>query len=183
MGQPKITPLDLYYQAGINPKTGLPVKLGGSKETLKMDIRKFLRLVDELGFCKDGCPIIYNDNPQKLSYEIGYDGCKKLFEENDGITAVLGTNDLVAIGIMRALKDLGYSVPNDVCVVGCDDTMISRNYIPTITSIQFDKGEHGRKIAQAICLALLNTIFFNYICNSVAVIIRANGFTNFFNVW
>ena len=49
MGQnnAKLTPLDLYWQAGINPKTGLPVKLGGSKETLKCDLRKFLRLVDE----------------------------------------------------------------------------------------------------------------------------------------
>lgn len=112
--------------------------------------KAFLKLVDELGFCKGGCPIIYNDNPQKLSYEIGYDGCRKLFEEYEGVTAVFGTNDLVAIGIMRALKDLGYSVPNDVCVVGCDDTMISRNYIPSITSIQFDKAEHGRKIAQTI---------------------------------
>ena len=49
MGQnnAKLTPLDLYWQPGINPKTGLPVKLGGSKETLKCDLRKFLRLVDE----------------------------------------------------------------------------------------------------------------------------------------
>ena len=47
MGEPKITPFELYYQAGINPKTGLPLKMGGSKETLKIDIRKFLRLVDE----------------------------------------------------------------------------------------------------------------------------------------
>lgn len=49
MGQnnAKLPQLDLLWQAGINPKTGLPVKLGGSKETLKCDLRKFLRLVDE----------------------------------------------------------------------------------------------------------------------------------------
>ena len=43
----KLTPLDLFWQAGVNPKNGLPVKFGGSKETLKHDVRKFLRLVDE----------------------------------------------------------------------------------------------------------------------------------------
>ena len=43
----KLPQLDVLLQAGINPKTGLPVKLGGSKETLKYDLRKFLRLVDE----------------------------------------------------------------------------------------------------------------------------------------
>ena len=43
----KLPQLDVLWQAGINPKNGLPVKLGGSKETLKHDVRKFLRLVDE----------------------------------------------------------------------------------------------------------------------------------------
>lgn len=42
----KITPLELYYQAGINPKTGLPLKFR-TKKTLKEDSKKFLRLVDE----------------------------------------------------------------------------------------------------------------------------------------
>lgn len=40
--------LKTLYQAGINPKTGLPIKFGsGSKCALKEDIKKFLRLVDE----------------------------------------------------------------------------------------------------------------------------------------
>ena len=42
----KIPQLNLLYQAGINPKTGLPLKVSG-KCTLKEDIKKFLRLVDE----------------------------------------------------------------------------------------------------------------------------------------
>lgn len=39
--------LNLLVQAGINPKTGLPIKFGGSKCNLKEDLKKFLRLVDE----------------------------------------------------------------------------------------------------------------------------------------
>lgn len=39
--------LQTLWQAGINPKTGLPLKFGGSKCALKEDIKKFLRLVDE----------------------------------------------------------------------------------------------------------------------------------------
>lgn len=35
------------WQAGINPKTGLPYKFDGGKCTLKEDMKKFLRLVDE----------------------------------------------------------------------------------------------------------------------------------------
>ena len=43
----KLPDLTTLYQAGINPKTGLPVKLGGDKKHLKEDIKKFLRLIDE----------------------------------------------------------------------------------------------------------------------------------------
>ena len=47
MGQPVLPDIKTFYQAGINPKTGLPLKFGSSKFTLKEDIKKFLRLVDE----------------------------------------------------------------------------------------------------------------------------------------
>lgn len=46
-GRPTLTDPSLLMQAGINPKTGLPLKLGGSKCSTKEDIKKFLRLVDE----------------------------------------------------------------------------------------------------------------------------------------
>lgn len=42
----KMTDLDLLWQAGINPKTGLPIKFS-CKKVLKEDTKKFLRLVDE----------------------------------------------------------------------------------------------------------------------------------------
>lgn len=43
----KLPDLNTFYQAGINPKTGLPLKFGNVKYNLKDDIKKFLRLVDE----------------------------------------------------------------------------------------------------------------------------------------
>lgn len=47
MGKPVLPDLNTLYQAGINPKTGLPLKFGGSKCVLKEDLKKFLRLIDE----------------------------------------------------------------------------------------------------------------------------------------
>ena len=47
MAGPMLPNLEPFWAAGINPKTGLPVKLGSSKCTLKEDIKKQLRLVDE----------------------------------------------------------------------------------------------------------------------------------------
>lgn len=44
----KLPQLDVLLQAGIDPKTGLPLKMaGGDKKHLKEDIKKFLRLIDE----------------------------------------------------------------------------------------------------------------------------------------
>lgn len=43
----KLPNLSALYQAGIDPKTGLPLKFCDSKCNLKEDLKKFLRLVDE----------------------------------------------------------------------------------------------------------------------------------------
>lgn len=47
MGTPNLPNLQPLIQAGINPKTGLPYKFGSRKCTMKEDLKKFLRLVDE----------------------------------------------------------------------------------------------------------------------------------------
>ena len=46
MSGPALYDPSVLIQAGINPKTGLPMKFGG-KPACKEDIKKFLRLVDE----------------------------------------------------------------------------------------------------------------------------------------
>jgi len=47
MGNPKILDIDTLIQAGINPKTGLPVKLGGRRCSTKEDIKRAIRKNDE----------------------------------------------------------------------------------------------------------------------------------------
>ena len=47
MGKPVLPDIQTLLQAGINPKTGLPVKFGGTSCTTKEDIKKFLRIIDE----------------------------------------------------------------------------------------------------------------------------------------
>jgi len=48
MGSPKLPDITTLFQAGIDQKTGLPIKFtSGCKAVLKEDIKKFLRLVDE----------------------------------------------------------------------------------------------------------------------------------------
>ena len=47
MAGPCLPNLEPYWAAGINPRTGLPVKFGNNKCMLKEDLKKFLRLIDE----------------------------------------------------------------------------------------------------------------------------------------
>ncbi len=94
--------------------------------------------------------IYYNLDNSKMSYDIGYEGCKELLSKNKDIDTVFCTNDLTAIGAVRALKDCGYRVPEDVYVVGCDDTFIAKDYVPSITSITFDQKAQGMSMANVI---------------------------------
>ena len=51
MAKPNIPDIDTLIQAGINPKTGLPMKFGNRRCTTKEDIKKLIRKNDEQIFC------------------------------------------------------------------------------------------------------------------------------------
>ena len=47
MAGPKLPDLNSLIQAGINPKTGLPIKMGDTACALKENLRKNFRILDE----------------------------------------------------------------------------------------------------------------------------------------
>ncbi|QFG23245.1 LacI family DNA-binding transcriptional regulator [Actinomadura sp. WMMB 499] len=61
-----------------------------------------------------------------------------------GATGVLAYNDLVAIGLVEGLEELGVSVPRDISVVGIDDSITGRLYRPKLTTIAMPTAEAGR---------------------------------------
>lgn len=48
-------------------------------------------------------------------------------------------NDIIALGCVRALKESGYKVPDDVSVVGFDDLPMSSMSEPTLTTVKVSK--------------------------------------------
>ncbi len=108
------------------------------------------------GFTFNEDYVVYNDDYTKSSIQIGYDGCKTLFAKNKDITAIFATNDMAAMGAVRALKEMGYDCPKDVSVIGCDDILFSRNCVPSLTTIGFDKEEYGTEIAKRVLDKLQN---------------------------
>ncbi|TQJ69533.1 LacI family transcriptional regulator [Arthrobacter sp. SLBN-100] len=65
-------------------------------------------------------------------------------------TAIFAHNDLTAIGVMEALHTHGMAVPDDVAIVGCDNTEAAASPLIGLTSIDQHAGELGRLAAQVM---------------------------------
>lgn len=72
----------------------------------------------------------------------GYSALPSLLEE--GVTALVAFNDLVAIGALSRLQQVGLSVPRDVSIVGCDDVPVAAFIGPPLTTVSLPKEELGK---------------------------------------
>lgn len=66
-------------------------------------------------------------------YASGYARMRELAEQH--VTAVFAVNDMMAIGAIRALEDVGRRVPDDVAVVGFDDIQMAAMVKPGLTTV------------------------------------------------
>ncbi len=65
-------------------------------------------------------------------------------------TAVVCTTDLLAVGVYRGLHESGISVPNDVSVIGFDNTFLSEFMIPALTTVDIPRQELSRLAVNAL---------------------------------
>lgn len=74
----------------------------------------------------------------------GYEIACQMLDRGDEFSAVYAANDQMANGVMCALRDRGLRVPEDVSVVGVDDSLA--DYVPRseLTTVRFDMSERGR---------------------------------------
>lgn len=84
----------------------------------------------------------------------GADSMRELLRRGVEFDAVLGLNDTLALGAMRALQESGRRVPDDVWVVGFDDLDEAQYSIPSLTTI--DPGQEW--IARTAVETLLSRI-------------------------
>jgi len=84
------------------------------------------------------------------SPESGYLAGKRLLGESE-LTAVFCANDQMALGVLRAFHEAGCRVPDDVSVVGFDDTQESEYFWPPLTTVRQDFEGVG---ANAVALLL-----------------------------
>jgi len=65
-------------------------------------------------------------------------------------TAVLCSNDVTAIGVMRESHDVGISIPRDLSVVGFDDIRLAQFVLPPLTTVQMSQSELARLAFNAL---------------------------------
>lgn len=110
----------------------------------------FVSKREEFGFETSDDYILFNDDFARDSGDTGYILTKQLMKKHPEITALFVMNDVAAFGAMRALKEFGLNCPKDVSVIGCDDIILSREYIPSLSTISFDKEAYGTEIGRRI---------------------------------
>lgn len=69
-------------------------------------------------------------------------------------TAVLGTNDIFAVGAMVACRDAGVRIPDEISIAGCDSTDLGATQTPALTSIRTPIREIGRAAAEQLMARL-----------------------------
>ena len=90
-----------------------------------------------------------------FSFASGYQAMKDILAEHAHPTALFAGNDTVAIGAMLAIRETGFSVPDDIAVVGYDDVPSAAFACPPLTTIRTHAYEHGKLFAEA-AIRLMN---------------------------
>ena len=87
----------------------------------------------------------------------GYYAAKKILEFKNRPTAVFVANDRMAVGLIQGLTEASIKVPEDISVLGYDDSDIATLITPPLTTMHVSFYELGKKCA---------TEFIRYITNN-----------------
>ncbi len=86
--------------------------------------------------------------------EDGYHAARQLLELPSRPTALLAINDLLAIGALRAIKDFGLNVPEDVSLFGYDDIPMAKYLVPRLSTASKNGEKMGREAIRLLLARL-----------------------------
>ncbi|MGL1891398.1 MAG: LacI family transcriptional regulator [Spirochaetaceae bacterium] len=137
------------------------------------DLRKkyYLENMEAFGLDFKEKYIVNGNFPFTTTARDGYKDMKKFLSTGSDVTAVFAINDLMAIGAMKAIREAGLNVPEDISIVGCDNIFLSEASDPPLTTINVPKEEMGRK-AMELLLRMINNKESNEISLETELVIR-----------
>ena len=106
----------------------------------------FLKAIHEIGRDPDMELIVEGNH----TMEGGRLACGHLLALAKKPTAILCSNDMTAIGVMRKCYEDGISIPRDLSVVGFDDIRLAQFMLPPLTTVQMSQAELARLAFDAL---------------------------------
>ena len=106
-------------------------------------LRGFRDALEAAGVAWDAALVV----PANTSFDEGLRAGGVVAAEHPDATAVLATADILAAGVEKALARAGRRVPEDVSVVGYDDTDVAEYVTPSLTTVHQDVVAKGRTAA------------------------------------
>jgi LacI family transcriptional regulator len=106
----------------------------------------FKKALQECGIPVNEKLIVEGDH----TMEGGMTAAERLTAQKNLPTAIMCSNDMLAIGVLHRLSRSGLRVPDDVSVIGFDDIHMSAMMIPPLTSIQMSRSDLARAAVGAL---------------------------------
>ncbi|MCA0163108.1 catabolite control protein A [Bacillus sp. RAR_M1_44] len=91
----------------------------------------YKRALEEAGIAFDEALVAEGD----YSYDSGIEALANLLEQSDKPTAVIAATDEMALGVIHGAQDRGVSIPEDLEVIGFDNTRLSLMVRPQLTTV------------------------------------------------
>jgi len=88
--------------------------------------------------------------PGDYSFDDGFRGARKLLALKDRPTAIFGSNDEIAAGVLAAAHSSGLSVPWELSIAGFEDSPFSKQSWPALTTARQATEEIARHAAQRL---------------------------------
>ncbi len=82
--------------------------------------------------------------------EDGYRAMQKILSQQEHPTAVFAANDAMALGVLKAIREKGLKVPEDISVVGFDNIEVTNHTTPPLTTMSVRMEEMGAKAVAMI---------------------------------
>ncbi|MEN5209190.1 LacI family DNA-binding transcriptional regulator [Stenotrophomonas terrae] len=82
--------------------------------------------------------------------ESGHAACLALLDQGMAFDAICAASDLIAIGALRALRERGLQVPQDIAVTGFDDIPLAASVSPALTTVQQDTKQAGQLLVDKL---------------------------------
>jgi DNA-binding LacI/PurR family transcriptional regulator len=82
--------------------------------------------------------------------EAGYIAARELVDRQGPLTAIFAANDIMALGALAALKEGGLRTPEDVSVLGYDNTTLAESRYLSLTSIDAHNAAIGAEVAKTL---------------------------------